>query len=325
MRIGTIGTGIILRWVLDGFRDAENVSVEAVYSRSEEKGRKLAGEYGAAKVYTDLTEMLRDDRVEFVYVASPNDLHYPQARLALEHGKHVICEKPFTVTAAQTAELIRLAQEKQLLLIEAVPPTFLPNFRLTRELLPKIGRIRLVMSNYSQYSSRYDNLLQGEVTNIFSREHAGGCLMDIGVYNLYFNIALFGKPEEAVYTPNLYPGLVDTSGVLTLRYPDFVSSNVCAKDTWGENYVQIQGEKGYLYITGGPNGWLQIKLVTKDTEEIHNLQQPISRYWYQGQEIARIAAEQDYAECRRRLEISQAVMDVLEQARKDAGIVFGEA
>ena len=86
MRIGTIGTGIILRWVLDGFRDAENVSVEAVYSRSEEKGRKLAGEYGAAKVYTDLTEMLRDDRVEFVYVASPNDLHYPQARLALEQG-----------------------------------------------------------------------------------------------------------------------------------------------------------------------------------------------------------------------------------------------
>lgn len=325
MKLGTIGTGFIVHNILDGVQLTEGICCEAVYSRCLERGQALAEKYGVKKVYTDLTTMLEDPEVDFVYVASPNSLHFTHAKQALEHGKHVICEKPFTVTAAQTAELIRLAQEKQLLLIEAVPPTFLPNFRLTRELLPKIGRIRLVMSNYSQYSSRYDNLLQGEVTNIFSREHAGGCLMDIGVYNLYFNIALFGKPEEAVYTPNLYPGLVDTSGVLTLRYPDFVSSNVCAKDTWGENYVQIQGEKGYLYITGGPNGWLQIKLVTKDTEEIHNLQQPISRYWYQGQEIARIAAEQDYAECRRRLEISQAVMDVLEQARKDAGIVFGEA
>lgn len=322
MKIGTIGSGEIVRNFLNGVSATDGVSCEAVYSRSREKGEELAGMYGVEKVYTDLAALMEDEEIDFIYVASPNSLHYEQTKMALQYGKNVICEKPFTSTFEKTKELVELAKSKGLFLFDAVPPSFLPNFRAVKENLEKIGRLRLVMSNYSQYSSRYDLLLEGKVTNVFSRDFAGGCLQDIGFYNLYFNVAMFGKPETAVYYPNMYPGQVDTSGVLVLNFGDFVSSNVGAKDTWGINFVQIEGEKGYIYITGGSNGLTEVKVVTKEGEETINLQTEEHRMTYEVRGIAAIVRDGDYEECYRRLDVTLDVMDTLEKARKAAGIYF---
>ena len=322
MKIATIGTGEIVRNILNAVSKTEGISCEAVYSRSLDKGKVLGDAYGIEKVYTSLSDLMKDEQVDVVYIASPNSLHYEQALMALKHGKHVICEKPFATTLEQTRTLIELAKEKRLFLFDAVPPSFLPNFYVIKEKLQKIGRIKLVMSNYSQYSSRYDRLLEGEVTNVFSKEYAGGCLQDIGFYNLYLNVAMFGKPKEAIYFPNMYPNQVDTSGVLVLQYPDFVSSNVGAKDTWGINFVQIEGEQGYIYIKDGSNALSEIKVVTRRGEEVINLQEDIPRWLYEIREIVKIVKNQDYEECYRRLEVTIDVMEVLESTRKRAGIYF---
>ena len=322
MRIATIGTGEIVHNILEAVSKTEGISCEAVYSRSFNKGKVLGDVYGIGKVYTSLSDLMKDDRVNFIYIASPNSLHYEQALMALKHGKHVICEKPFSTTLEQTRNLIEIAKEKRLFLFDAVSPSFLPNFYVVREKLQEIGKIKLVMSNYSQYSSRYDRLLQGEVTNVFSKEYAGGCLQDIGFYNLYFNVAMFGKPKEAMYFPNMYPNQVDTSGVLVLQYPDFVSSNVGAKDTWGVNFVQIEGEQGYIYIKDGSNALSEIKVVTRQGEEIINQQEDISRWLYEIREIVKIVKNRDYEECYKRLEVTKNVIEVLEHARKHAGIYF---
>ncbi len=324
MKVGTIGSGIIVCGFLDGISATEGVCCEAVYSRSFEKGKALADKYGVKKVYTDLEAMMADPDIDFIYVASPNSLHYDQTKLALEHGKNVICEKPFTPSLRKAQELVSLAKEKGLFLFDAVPPSFLPNFAAVKELLPKVGRIKLVMSNYSQYSSRYDALLAGELPNVFSKDFAGGCLQDIGFYNLYFNIAMFGKPQNAVYYPNMYPGQVDTSGVLVLQYDGFVSSNAGAKDTWGINYVQIEGEKGYIYIKDGSNGLTEILVATKDDEQTVDLQMPNARMLYEVQGIAKLVQEKNYTACYQRLDTTLAVMEVLENTRKAAGIYFSD-
>ena len=266
--------------------------------------------------------MLEDPEVDFVYVASPNSLHFTHAKQALEHGKHVICEKPFTTSREKAQILVDLAKEKGLFLFDAVPPSFLPNFDVLKQQLPKIGRLRLVMSNFSQYSSRYDALLAGNVPNIFSLEYAGGCLQDINFYNLYMNVTLFGKPKHVVYYPNMYPGQADTSGVLVLQYEDFVSSNVGAKDTWGINFLQLEGEKGYLYVKDGTSGLTEITLVTREGETVLNRQEPVSRWLYEVQEITRLVHAGDLAECYRRLDVMLDVVEILEKARKDTGILF---
>lgn len=322
MKIGTIGSGEIVCKFLDAVTKTDGVSCEAVYSRSQEKGEALATRYGVEKVYTHLEEMMSDEQVDCVYVASPNSLHYEQTKMALEHGKNVICEKPFTTTLKKAKELVSLAKDKGLFLFDAVPPSFLPNFDAVKQALPQIGVLKLVMSNYSQYSSRYDTLLEGKITNVFSKDFAGGCLQDIGFYNLYFNVAMFGKPQSTAYYPNMYPGQVDTSGVLVLQYDGFISSNVGAKDTWGINFVQIEGEKGYIYVKDGSNGMTEVKVVTRGGEETMNLQPEETRMYYEIQGIARMIKEKDFKECHRRLDVMLNVIETLEKTRKAAGIFF---
>ena len=322
IRLGTVGSSFIVHNLLDNFCRLPGFRLEAVYSRSHETGAPLAARYGAEKVYTDLTQLLADPAVNCVYIASPNSLHYAHTKAALLAGKHVICEKPFCPTAAQAAELISLAKEKYLFLVDATPTAYLPNLRILKEQLPKIGRVRAVMGNYSQYSSRYDQVLAGEKPNIFNPEYAGGCLMDINFYNIYLNVALFGAPQDATYYPNLRPGLCDTSGTMLLRYDGFVSSAMGAKDCSGVNFFQIEGEKGHIYIENGPNGIQSVRVVTKDSDETFNAQPDPDRWYYEVQEVTRLVLADDRQAFRRRLETMLQVIDTIETSRKKAGIFF---
>ena len=320
--LGTIGSGSIVHTILDQVNVTDGIRLTAVYSRMEEKGKQLAAEYGAGRVYTDLDAFLADEEINTVYIASPNLLHYEQTRKALLAGKHVICEKPFCTKADQARELTALAKEKRLFLADAVPTAYLPNLEVLKRELPKVGKVRLVLGNYSQYSSRYDLVLQGEVPNVFNPEYGGGCLMDINFYNVYLNAALFGKPLSSVYYPNRRGELADTSGVLIMQYDGFVSSSAGAKDTWGVNYFQIEGEKGHIYIRDGSNGLAEIRVVTKDSEETFDWQDNPEWRFYEVQKLTEYMLAGDYEAVYGRLDVMIHVIEILEEARKKAGILF---
>ena len=320
--LGTIGSGSIVHTILDQVNVTDGIRLTAVYSRMEEKGKQLAAEYGAGRVYTDLDAFLADEEINTVYIASPNLLHYEQTRKALLAGKHVICEKPFCTKADQARELTALAKEKRLFLADAVPTAYLPNLEVLKRELPKVGKVRLVLGNYSQYSSRYDLVLQGEVPNVFNPEYGGGCLMDINFYNVYLNAALFGKPMSSVYYPNRRGELADTSGVLFMQYDGFVSSSAGAKDTWGVNYFQIEGEKGHIYIRDGSNGLAEIRVVTKDSEETFDQQDNPEWRFYEVQKLTECMLAGDYEAVYGRLDVMIHVIEILEEARKKAGILF---
>ena len=197
----------------------------------------------------------------------------------------------------------------------------MPAFKSVREDLERLGDIRVVSMNYSQYSSRYDAVLRGEKPNIFNPEYAGGALMDINFYNVLLNVALFGAPVNAKYYPNIYPGLADTSGVFMMKYDDFISTNSGAKDTWGVNYFQIEGEKGFIYIDE-PNGVKSFRLVTKNSDEIFN-EQPVSdRWYYEIQELTKLFLNDDYEIINNMLNVSVETVKIMESARLEANIKF---
>ena len=322
IRLGTIGSNFIVHNILKNVDRTEGIRMVAAYSRTLEKAQALVAQYGASKAYTDMDAFLADEEIDFVYIATPNLLHYPQAKKALLAGKNVILEKPFTTKLEHAQELVHIAKEKGLILIDAVPTAFLPNLQILKEQLPKIGRLKLVMGNYSQYSSRYDDVLAGGKPNIFNPEFAGGCLMDINFYNIYLNVALFGKPLDATYYPNFYPGLCDTSGTMMMRYDGFVSSSMGAKDASGVNFFQIEGEKGYIYIENGPNGIQSVRVVTKGSDETYNDQPDPDRWYYEIREVTRLVLADDRQAFRDRLETMLQVIGTIETSRKKAGIFF---
>ena len=146
--------------------------------------------------------------------------------------------------------------------------------------------------------------------------------MDINFYNVYLNAALFGKPRKSVYYPNIYGNLADTSGILIMQYDGFVCQCAGAKDTWGVNAVQIEGEKGYIYIKDGSNGIAEVKMATKETQEVFNQQNNPNRWFYEVQNLTKMVLAGDHESNDRNLKVMLDVMEILESSRKEAGIFF---
>ena len=381
--IGTIGSGMIVPRILEAFPQVEGIRLSAVYSRSQGKANWLASKFAdcgtvsvdpdfqyawpplgiapeidalevteeelAAKgwrpitMYTDMDAFLADPDFDFVYIATPNLLHYEQAKKALLAGKNVLLEKPFTTRADHAKELIDIAAEKDLILVEMNPTSFLPNFEILKRELPKIGRVRLVMGNYSQFTPLYNDLKAGELPTYFNPRFAGGSLMDLNYYNVYLNVVLFGKPDSATYFANMFPltspkqqeglgdlagksDIIDTSGVLYMQYPDFVSMSFGAKDTFGDNFFQIEGENGFITIGNGPNGFSDIHVKTRDTDETFNeMTHPhpfTNRWYYEVKTLTKMLLADEREALRDRLQATLDTVEVMEESRKDAGLIF---
>ena len=140
MKLAVIGTGWIVKSFIDGLKFAPDFELFAVYSRSRERGETFAKENGISKVYTSLDELAASP-AECVYIASPNALHYTQSKKMLESGKHVICEKPITVTSDEFSELCEIADGNKLIYIEAIMYMHSPVRAALREALGDIGKV----------------------------------------------------------------------------------------------------------------------------------------------------------------------------------------
>jgi len=322
MKIGTIGTGNIVHTFLEAVRDTENVECTAVYSRKEETARQLAGLFQVEQIYTDYEKMLADDNIDFIYIASPNSLHFEQAKKALQSGKNVICEKPFTSTVQEAEVLIDLAAENDLFLFEAITTLYFPNFIKIKEMLSSIGVLKVVQCNYSQYSSRYDKLLEGEVTNVFDPAFSGGALMDINIYNAHFVTGLFGQPQQVTYLANKAENGIDTSGILMMKYPGLICECVGAKDSASPSFAVLQGTKGYIRLNSSSNECLSFEVGTGDKVQTCNVQLPANRMTFEIAAFESMYAHGDKKKSRVLLEHSLGVMKTITAARQYAGIVF---
>lgn len=322
MKVGTVGTGFIVEWFLTSVEKVEGATCIAIYSRKEETGNALANKFQVSKVYTNYQEMLEDKEIDTIYVASPNSLHYRYTLEALQAGKHVICEKPFTSTLTELKHLIEIAKEKQLFLFEAIVTRHMPNFQIIKDHLADLGKIKMVQCNFSQYSSRYNQFLNGENPNVFNPKFSGGALMDLNIYNLHFTMGLFGTPNNTTYFPNIADNGIDTSGVLVLDYQDFKSICVACKDSSSDYLAVIQGEKGYLNITGPTSLVSNVSLcIGTETKNI-GIEEVTPGLYYEVKDFVSMMHQQDLISCYKELDHSYEVFKILYQARIDAGIHF---
>ena len=322
MKIATIGSGMIAKLFLDAVKIVDGVECVAVYSRNEQTAKELSEQYSIGKYYTDLDEMLDDPEVDFVYIASPNSLHFEQSKQALLKQKNVICEKPLTSTYKELVELIELAYERKLFFFEAITTIHLPNFKKFKTLLHEVGNVRMVFANFLQYSSRMDALKAGKVTNVFNPDFSGGALMDLNVYNLHFAVASFGKPESATYHPELHTNGIDVGGLLVLKYPDFIVSCAGGKHVQGQNNAVVYGEDGFIVIESEVSIFGSFKLNKNNEQLTFNEQAIENRMAYELADFKRVYESNDLKEYERWTNHSLEVYEILHSARLNAGIKF---
>lgn len=327
MNLAILGSGMIVRDFLSIAHEIPGLHLRAVFGLESVRADldELAGRYAIPAVFTDYDACLADPEVDTVYIGLPNGLHAQFAEQALLAGKHVICEKPFTLSVADLVALRAIAQERDLILVEGVTTQYLANYRAIAERLPALGDLKIVQCEYSQYSSRYPAFRAGTVLPAFDPTMGGGALMDIGIYTLHFVAGLLGRPRSITYTANLERG-VDTSGVVVLDYGDCTAVLICAKDSGGPIRTKIQGNDGTIVMTSPPNicDAFAFALHGQETEVV-DVKVHEHRMVEEFRAFQAMIAGLDLAERDRRLDHSQLVLEMAAAALESAGVRLGPA
>lgn len=323
LRLGILGTGKIVQEFLPHLAQLDFAGTYLLSTpRSIARGQQLAAQYHIAHCVTDYDEILQSSDVDVIYVALPNHLHFSFAKQALEHGKHVICEKPMTSNADELRTLRDIAQQHKVMLLEAMTLHHLPAYQAMRRDVSKIGPVKVISFNYSQYSSRYDAFLRGDVQPAFDPAQSGGALMDINVYNIHAMLGLFGKPARVQYAANMARG-IDTSGIALCAYPDFQAVCVGAKDCASHQTSVIEGERGEISVEGPLSCMTAYTITYRDgSQETYTDPNPVYRMIPEFQAFARILNAQDWEAHDRLMQCSLDAADVLDEARRSAGIRF---
>lgn len=249
LRLGIIGTN----WITDQFLEAVNITKQwqltTVYSRTEKRAAEYAQAKGAQEFFTDLNEFFEAGSFDVVYIASPNSLHYEQVRQAIENDKYVIVEKPAFVNPDEFAQIESvLKAHPQARLVEAARHIHTPLFGKIKAQVKQLNPVQGATITFMKYSSRYDQVLNHETPNVFSQKFAGGALQDLGVYPVYFALALFGQPQGVVYFPTMIETGVDGKGVAILQYADFEVTLNFGKNANSHLPSEIYGLKDTLVL-----------------------------------------------------------------------------
>lgn len=248
IRIAILGAGkiaITMANTLNGMKEkGARFSCYAIGARDLERAEAFAKEYGFEKAYGSYEEMLADENVDLVYVATPHSHHYEHVKLCLNHGKHVLCEKAFTVNAKQAEEVLAMAKEKKLLLTEAIWTRYMPMRAMINEVIESgvIGAPQLLTANLCYMIK--------DVERVYRPELAGGALLDITIYPLNFAIMTFGDEIERIESSvQMMETGVDRQENITFFYKDGrMAALTASTDSISDRRGMIFGEKGFVEV-----------------------------------------------------------------------------
>jgi predicted dehydrogenase len=242
---GILSTGTIATAFAKALNHLDDATALAVGSRKLATAEAFGDKHGIPRRYASYEELAADDDVQIVYVATPHVFHAENVRMCLEHGKHVLCEKPFTVNAAEARELIDLAREKQLFLMEALWMRFIPAIVTLREWLAegRIGDVRMVQADFSV------NMPFDPDSRIYDRKLGGGSLLDVGIYPISLATMVLGLPDRVESHAHIGETGVDEQVGMLFGYEDGRAAVLsCGVRAQGTQEAVIKGTRGFIKL-----------------------------------------------------------------------------
>jgi predicted dehydrogenase len=318
---GILSTGTIAKkfaTTISQLSDCGNVV--AVASRKQETANQFANDYHISKAYSSYTELAHDPDVDVVYIATPHSFHYENIKLCLENGKHVLCEKSFTTNVAQAIELVQLAKEKNLFIMEAFWTKFLPAYQLLNETINKcaIGEITHFRAQYgfaptgARYVRKFDPSL------------AGGALLDIGVYVIGVAAMILGYNPKNIYSSAIIGEYgTDKFDSIMLEYENGETAHLIA--TIGsiiDPLAVVFGTKGHIIL---PNFTaLQDFQVVLDDGTEYAIESPfdVNGFEYEIRETERCLRAKKNESAIMTHQNTIDVIGLMDKARSDWGLKF---
>ena len=319
MKIGILGAGKIATLMATTLNQMEGVRCYAVAARDKERAQNFANTYHCEKAYGSYEELVKDEEVELIYIATPHSHHYEHAKLCIEHGKAVLCEKAFTRNAKEAEELFKLAYEKGVFITEAIWTRYMPSRKMINELLASgiVGKPMTLTANLGYVIAHKERIKKPEL--------AGGALLDIGVYPINFALMVFGQDIEKISSTAILSDTgVDLQNSITLTYKTgemavLNSTTLALSDRQGVIY----GDKGYMVIEN-INNCERICVFNTNREMIKCIEVPkqISGYEYEVEAAIR-AIREGKLECDEMPhEETLRVMNIMDGLRKEWGVNY---
>ncbi|WP_312427748.1 Gfo/Idh/MocA family protein [Lacrimispora sp.] len=319
LKIGIMGTGRIASVLANTMLQMPQVVLLGAASRSLEKAEEFAARFSIERAYGSYEELVKDPDIQLIYVATPHSEHCSNAKLCLENGKHVLCEKAFAANYAQAKEMTDLAEEKNLMITEAMWVRYMPMAKTLKEVLNSgvIGEPMTLTANLCYLVSDKPRLIKPEL--------AGGALLDVGVYTLNFASIVFGDEITDIKSSVIKTDSgVDAQNSITLCYPGgkmaiLNSSLRVLSDRMGVIY----GTKGYLVVENVNNfETIRVYNANRELVETHIRPDQISGYEYQI-EASGEAIRNGWTECPQMPhKATLDVMKVMDELRRQWGIRY---
>ena len=320
LRWGIIGTGLIADlFVTDLLANGHVIS--AVGSRSQGGADAFAAKFGIANSHDSYESLVADPDVDVVYVATPHPFHHANATLALEAGKHVLVEKPFTINSGEAASLAELAEQKNLVVLEAMWTRFLPHMVRLRELIAEgvIGDVRTVIADHNQ------NLPQDPSHRLQDPALGGGALLDLGIYPVSFAWDILGAPTSVSAIAAKTPTGVDRQTAVVLGYADGQQALIhTALDTAGPNTASVIGTNGWVAIDSVFYNPTSFTVFALDGSVVERYESSVSNrgMQYQAAELERLVESGQLAGDILPPSETVAIMATLDEIRAQIGLSY---
>lgn len=319
MNVGILGAGRIAVSMADTLNGMEGAHAYAVASRNLEKASVFAKEHHVEKAYGSYEDMLKDEQVDLVYIATPHSHHLEHGRLCISYGKPVLCEKSFTANADQARELLDYAKEKGVFITEAIWTRYMPSRNMINEIIAggELGEVKSLTANLGYELTGKERMVKPEL--------AGGALLDVGVYPLNFASMVFGN-DICSMTSACVKGEtgVDEQDAVILTYKDGKLAALHAGMLAAtEQYGIVYGTKGYL-IAYNINNVDKIAVFSADRKLIREVEVPKQITGYEYEVLAcKRALENGELECKE-MPHSETIqiMEWMDALRKEWGIRY---
>ncbi len=319
VKMGILGAGNIASLMAATMRELDSVECYAVGARDYDRAEAFAKKYGFVKAFGSYDELVKDPEVELIYIATPHSFHYEHIKLCLENGKHVLCEKAFTINEKQAAEVFAMARQKGLLLTEAIWTRYMPMRKRLDDVLESkvIGKPYMLTANLGYVVSDKERIVNPQL--------GGGALLDLGVYTLNFASMVFGDDVEKITgTAVKNDAGMDMQNSMTLTYKDgkmavLNSTAMGLSDRKGTIY----GDKGFIEVLNINNcEEIRVYDLKRNLVAAYDRPEQISGYEYEV-EACVYAIRRGETECRQMPhEESLCMMRWMDELRRQWGVTF---
>ena len=316
---GIIGLGKIANKFAEGLKHVENAELYGVASRNREKAVVFAEMHNCEAAYGVYEQLMKDENVDVIYIATPHSLHQQITLDCLEHGKAVLCEKPFALNVEEAQEMVTSAREKNIFLMEAMWTAFLPHFEYVNEIISsgKYGKVKSLKADFG-FPAEFDR-----DKRLFNKALGGGSLLDIGIYPIFLAQTILGKPEKIEASAKFADTGVDTECKMKFIYNKGVHAELLS--SFAEKTptaAEIILEKASIEIHSRFHEPTSVSIHTSGNTHRKDFNVQSNGYNFEAAHVTKMLMNNKTESNIMSLDTTMDLMELLDQVKKQIGLEY---